>query len=408
MVSKAWSEKAAAVIFLKSRIYFGKEQDRKLNAIINGPPDGFLVNVRHLTLHSPSWDRPTKTGLRRLFRAIKKNTLVSLFSDIELSSSTVSCLLGAQSNLQVLGLAKLPQSPNGLPGSQYIRNNLSQLSELSISVINAFSDHLPLETWFAHSPSLRTLKICGSPGRRGGKEVFNGWIISECAPPLELSHFELSYLCLNPRVNEIPARLHLPTLRILHIRKCKLASKLLLEFGTAYRSSKHKSLDEFVFRSRGEKDDSNYTERFLKRLDAVKVIKLSFDATNVEYLPPPSTFETIGHAIRVLHITSSFPGSHYNVDTLKCLCRMCPSVEVLCLDLVDISRDIDDLHEWQDFRLPAYSKVSTSLSVLRGSLVGACTRNKKSSTDRQIESTGRVIQPSYTAHHQSSFNARYD
>ena len=48
-------------------------------------------------------------------------------------------------------------------------------------------------------------------------------------------------------------------------------------------------------------------------------------------------------------------------------------MEVLCLDLVDISRDIDDLDEEQDFRLPAYSKVSTSLSVLRESLVGACT-----------------------------------
>lgn len=198
-------------------------------------------------------------------------------------------------------------------------------------------------------------------------------MISQGAPPLELSHFELSYLSLTPRINELPARLHLPTLRILHIRKCNSVSKLLFAFGTAYRSSEQKSLDEFVFRSRGEKNDSNYTERFLKRLSAVEVVKLSFDATNVEYLPPPSTFETIGHAIRVLHITSSFTGSHYNVDTLKGLCRMWPSLEVLCLDLVDISRDIDDLHEWQDFRLPTYSKVSTSLSVLRKSLVGACT-----------------------------------
>lgn len=82
---------------------------------------------------------------------------------------------------------------------------------------------------------------------------------------------------------------------------------------------------------------------------------------------------------------------------------MCPGVEVLCLDLVDISREINDMDESQDFRLPAYSKVSNSLSVLRKSLVGVCTRTKSPSTDRQIASPGRIIQPSYTAYRQLSF-----
>jgi hypothetical protein len=369
----------ATVVLLKSRIYFGKAEEKKLNAIINGPPNGFLVNVKKITLHSPSWDRLTMTGLCRLFNAIPGHTLVSFLSHIELDRQTISALLSIQSNLQVLGLSRLEQSQNlkGLPGFRYIRNNLWNLRELTISVINAFSgSHLPLETWFSHSPSLRALKICGASIPRGGREVFAGWMVSENTLSLNISHLELSYLSLTPGIKNLPARLHLPTLRILHIRKCYLASDLLYAFGTAYRSSAHRRLDEFVFKSRGQEKDFNQNERFLRRLGAVKVVKLSYDALSLEYLPPPSTFETIGHAIRVLHITSSFIGNRYKVDTLENLCKMCPGVEVLCLDLVDISREIDDMDESQDFRLPAYSKVSSSLIVLRNSLVGVCTQIK--------------------------------
>ena len=364
----------AAVIFSKSKIYFGKAQGRNLDTIINGPPEGFLFNVKELTLHSWAWDRPTMASMYRLLGAIPRHQLVSFISHIELDRQTVSFLLGAQSKLQTLGLVRLGQSENSLPSSRYIRDNLSDLRELAISVIDSFlGSYLPLETLFAHSPLLRTLKICGASIPQGGREVFAGWKLSASTPPLNISRLELFYLSLTPGINDLPARLHLPTLSILHIRKCYEVSGLIYAFGTAYRSSGHKSLDEFVFKSRGQRDDFNQIERFLRRLNAVKIVKLSCDATSVEYLPPPSTFETIGHAIRVLHITSSFRGNYYNVNSLNGLCRMCPSVEVLCLDLVDISRDIDDLDEEQDFRLPAYSKVSTSLSVLRESLVGACT-----------------------------------
>lgn len=68
-------------------------------------------------------------------------------------------------------------------------------------------------------------------------------------------------------------------------------------------------------------------------------------------MPDPNIFEQIGQSIRLLHISSSSVGVRYNTNALRDLCKTFPNLEVLCLDLVDIGRDVPDTIGAHDLEL---------------------------------------------------------
>lgn len=132
------------------------------------------------------------------------------------------------------------------------------------------------------------------------------------------------------------------------LRQCVSSSVILDAFSNAYSLADSRRLDIFEYVATADWDYGNLAIKFLRSLEAVKVVKLN---TRSDHMPDPNTFEQIGQSIRLLHISSSSVGVRYNTNALRDLCTTFPNLEVLCLDLVDIGRDVPDTIGAHDLEL---------------------------------------------------------
>ncbi|KAF3000901.1 hypothetical protein E8E13_008164 [Curvularia kusanoi] len=344
LVSQVWSEMVAHVLFSTYEIDVFETQNYSLDSIIEGPRKGFLHSVRHLTICKPRQDtnRMIRIGFLRLIGALPRDTLISFISHVQLYHYEIGLLLKTQSKIQTLDITS-----DDLPGSNAVQGNLSELTDLTLKAARISFRAYPLfGKWVAHMPLLRDLNIHGLGVWH--PTPFPTWTVPSGTPLRKLSRLHLHSVSFTASAANLPSQFDLPSLENLCLRDCVSASILLDAFAAAYKSGEGNVLEEFEFQTDQEWGHNNPAIRFLSSLRKIKVVKLSCTALNNNYLPPPWAFEQFGQAIRVLHINNSFPCSYYTADELHHLFTMCPNIVILCLDLVDITRDLDSSGMPQD------------------------------------------------------------
>lgn len=301
----------------------------------------------------------------QLIGAPSRDNLISFTSGFELDPHIISLLLRNQSCLRTLTVITHPKYSSGLPGSNYVRGNLSELRSLVLRVHGTQCDTYDrLGIWFAHAPILIELIVDREPKLTNS---FNGWKLSTDTPLLKLRRLCLRNLTFSDTTASVPSQIYIPSLRFLIIDTCSNTSTLLNAFTVAFKSSEDRSLDTFIHESL-VKDDHVSTVEFLKTLKGVDHVELKSRVLHNSYLSFSTIFAQMGHTLRFLHI-GNVEGTRYNTHVLNELCQVCPNLEVLSLTLVSMRQDIDELDESEDCQLTAQDMVTLAKTKLMDSLV---------------------------------------
>jgi hypothetical protein len=259
---------------------------------------------------------------------------------------------------------------NGLPGQNYVRDSLSELRSLKLGLGGTnFNSCERLGIWFVHLSSLKKLLLIGSQATPD-LHVFKGWTLLSGTPLLKLRHLHLRNVAFSTLIESLPKQLDLPSLKGLYIRACSKTSILLEAFTAAYMSTEDNNLKKFEHVSVLGSDDVAAI-KFLEFLKRAEVIVLRSNVAN-EFLPAPDTFAETGHSLHFLHVSISSTGNHYSASELNGLCKSCPNLQVLCLDLFDINSDINGIDTFQDFKFSAQNGATDSHLILREALVCVC------------------------------------
>jgi hypothetical protein len=346
---------------------------RNLDAITDGPLGGFLDSIKNLSITRPirkltiQYLRDFRIAFLSLLSALPRDNLISFASASGLDKEAIGVLLRTQSRLREMTIIPNPGVRNGLPGPNYVRDSLSELRSLRLGLGGTnCNPYDRLGTWFAQLSSLKELNLSGSR-TTPDLHIFKGWTLPDGTPLLKLRHLRLRYVAFSTLIESLPKQLHLPSLNGLYIQACSNTSILLEALTAAYMSSEDNTLKDFSHKSVLGNDDMAAIA-FLGSLKKAEAVVLKSDIAS-EYLPAPNTFAEMGHSLHCLHISMSSTGNHYNASEISSLCKTCPNLQVLCLDLVDIKNDINDIDTLQDFQFSAPNEVSGSQLILRDALV---------------------------------------
>jgi hypothetical protein len=373
LVSRTWACEAAAVLFQTTEVDLVDLRGRSLDAITDGPPGGFLDSIKNLNIARPirkltyQDTRDFRIAFLSLLGALPRDNLVSFASASALDREAIGVLLRTQSRLRELTITPNSGARNGLPGLNYVRDSLSELRSLNLGLVGTnFNSYDRLGTWFGHSSSLKKLQLIGSQASPD-LHIFKGWTLLSGTPLLKLRHLHLRNVAFSTLIESLPVQLDLPFLKGLYIQACSKTSILLEAFTAAYTTCKDNNLKKFEHRSVLGNDDMAAI-KFLESLKRAEAIILRSNVAN-EFLPAPDTFAETGHSLHFLHVSISSTGNHYSASELNGLCKSCPKLQVLCLDLVDINSDINGIDTFQDFKLSAQNGATDSQLTLRNALV---------------------------------------
>ncbi|UPX18178.1 uncharacterized protein EKO05_0008484 [Ascochyta rabiei] len=374
LVNKKWAVEAASLLFDTVRISLSDTENRKVNALIDGPLGGFLSSVRDLCISdSPRFHsrEGVRTSLLRLLGALPRDTLTTFRCLIPLDQHTIGILLRTQSRLNHLDVPVDMNEQNGLPGPNFVRANLLCLRRLVITVTGGVgTTYQGYSAWFSYFSLLEELCIQG-----GSYEVdyFEGW-----TPPRSNALLKLRYLLLNDMfladsVSDLSEQIHLPSLQNLAIRRCKGTAALLESFTAEFPKLEDNALEVFEQTNAQDLQDHEAASRLLQVLNRLQVVILTNETYLDDSLLDLTALCEVGRTIRAVHISTSLGTRYYNADELKQLSATCPNIEFLCIGLVNLWKDINDTEILDDFELfppsggsPTRVELRKSLEILAG------------------------------------------
>lgn len=361
LVSRAWSLVAAAVLFQTAKLDLIDLRGRNLDAIIDGPAGGFLDSIKNLTIADPKRKLTSqgtvsfRINFLLLIGALPRDNLV-LFTSGILGREAIGILLRTQSRLRGL---EIGLKRDGIPGLSYVRGNLSKLRSLEL-VLEGTNPYNHLGTWFGHSYSLTALTIIGMY-RLPSLHDFRGWTLPSDTPLLKLRLLRLRNIAFTTLIESLPQQLYLPCLKELYIQACSNTAVLLEAFTAAYMSSEHSNLEIFEQKSMLGTDDMAAIS-FLGSLKTSGAVIPRSDFPS-EYLLGPHD------SLHFLNISNSSTGNRYNASELNGICRICPNLQVICLDFVEINIAINDIESFQGFQLSTQHEARELQSAIRNTLV---------------------------------------
>lgn len=140
LVNKQWSTVAAMVLWAHVGIDLIETTTRKLETLVDPHPNGFLSNVRRMTVTTSRKDLSSKNqkyalkNLRRLLGVLPRDCLTSFHSKFHLDHECIGILLRNQSHISKMKITLHMRERLGLPGRNYTRGNLDRLRELVVCV----------------------------------------------------------------------------------------------------------------------------------------------------------------------------------------------------------------------------------------------------------------------------------
>lgn len=365
LVNKQWSALAATVLWANVSIDLNEDNKRKIDHIVNSNPCGILDNLKELNISTALANLNTQkaqdatTNLLRLLGVLSRDSLVAFrCANFRLDQHTLGLLLRNQSHLTDLQFCVNEKKQAGLPGTNYVKGNLSRLQSITVRPVGGrHSTYKGLETWFFHLPMLRALAIEGMlPGARND---FAGWTLPVQTPLLRIVDLTLRGLRLLDTASRMDLLLDIPCLESLDIIACDNVEPLLRSFAKSFMQ-KGSALRAFLCipRDLPEKVSKACEELF----ESVETLEKVVVGTCGECsLPRITSLHRNSQSLQTLCLHTARAGISYSLPELGDLAVHCPNLLQLWLSVGDLRDTIDDMILYEPFDITTVQDYAKSL-----------------------------------------------